>query len=186
VTPAVDRKLVLNVGGGSKVVPLPDFYNGYEHVLLDIDGTYGANIVMDARKLELWEGDLPYFDAVYCSHNLEHYYVHDVPVVLRGMFRLLKPGGTVEIRVPDLQVVFDALALGADLFDVAYGTVLWHDMVYGMSCEIVRRGEGWAHKTGFTEARLRRVLKDAGFADIQLVKANYELAALAVKPHKEG
>jgi hypothetical protein len=28
---------VLNVGGGSKVIPVPEHYGGWEHVLLDID-----------------------------------------------------------------------------------------------------------------------------------------------------
>ena len=36
------------------------------------------------------------YDAVYCSHNLEHYYRHDVPKVL---------GGFADIRVPDLQAL---------------------------------------------------------------------------------
>jgi len=30
-------KKVLNVGGGSKNIPIPPLYSGWEHVLLDID-----------------------------------------------------------------------------------------------------------------------------------------------------
>src|SRR6266446_7887238 len=41
------------------------------------------------------------FDAVYCSHNLEHYYRHDGATVLRGFLHVLKPDGFAEIKVPD-------------------------------------------------------------------------------------
>lgn len=178
--------MLLNVGGGSKTIPLPPRYEGWDHVLLDVNPHPTVDIVMDARVLELWAADLPQFDAVYCSHNLEHYYVHDVPAVLRGLHSVVKPGGWVEIHVPDLGVVATALAGGAGLFDTAYerngGHVLWHDIVFGMDIEIRRNGEGWAHKTGFTEARLRRVLLDAGFTRVEIVADFYELAAMATKP----
>ncbi len=184
MTVSTEPKLVLNVGGNGKDIPLPDYYAGYEHVLLDIAPGPGVDIVMDARKLELWEGAMPYFDAVYCSHNLEHYYVHDVQTVLRGFYKLLKPGGTVWIVVPDADVVFKALADGADLFDYAYQNVMWHDMLYGANIYVQRCGDGWAHKTAFTEARLRKVLLEAGFYKLELVHDtdNYNLAVLAVKP----
>ncbi len=181
--------MVLNVGGGSKGIPLPETYEGWEHVLLDINPRPDVDIVMDARLLELWARDLPTFDAVYSSHNLEHLYTHDVPAVVRGMFEVLKPGGWVEVHVPDLAVVFRALANGAGLYDIAYecngGVVVWHDMLYGMSMEIRRHHEGWAHKTGFTEARLRRVLLDAGFIRAELATPvnEFELAMVATKPN---
>ncbi len=94
----------------------------------------------------------------------------------------------MDVHVPDLAVVARALADGAGLYDVAYechvGHVVWHDMLYGMSMEIRRCGEGWAHKTAFTEARLRRVLLDAGFVRVEEgepVNA-FELAMMAIKP----
>jgi predicted SAM-dependent methyltransferase len=42
---------------------------------------------------------------VYCSHNLEHYYHHEVPRVLAGSLHVLKPHGFAEIRVPDVEAV---------------------------------------------------------------------------------
>jgi hypothetical protein len=67
-------KRVLNVGGNSKSIPLPPHFSGYKHVLLDIDPKSSADIVCDARRLSELEKEE--FDAVYCSHNLEHYYRH--------------------------------------------------------------------------------------------------------------
>ena len=93
-------KRLLNVGGGSKSIQLPPEYNGFEHLLLDIDPAGEPDIILDGRKLI----ELPaaQFDAIYCSHNLEHYFRHDVIKVLTGFFHVLKPGGFAQILVPDL------------------------------------------------------------------------------------
>lgn len=183
---STEHKLVLNVGGGTKDYKLPEFYDGYAHVLLDMDNSYGeVDVVMDATKLHLWEGNLVKFDAVYCSHNLEHYYIYDVIKVLRGMFAVLKPGGTVDIRVPDLLAVAQAIVDGEDIYGEtsAKDHVIWHDCLYGSTIEILRRGEHWAHKTGFTEEALRRLLTDAGFVNLQFARGrSYELAVLGYKP----
>ena len=95
----MELKKVLNVGGGSKQIQLPFAYDGFEHVLLDIDPRGSPDIVCDARNLTTL--DAGQFDAVYCSHNLEHYYRHDVQKVLTGFLHVLKDNGFVHIQVPD-------------------------------------------------------------------------------------
>lgn len=75
-----EQMKVLNVGGNSKNIQLPPYYKGFEHLLLDIDSRGKPDIVADARELDKLEHGL--VDAVYCSHNLEHYYRHEVPKVL--------------------------------------------------------------------------------------------------------
>lgn len=42
------------------------------------------------------------FDAVYCSHVLEHLALADLRTALKNTFRLLKPGGVFRLVVPDL------------------------------------------------------------------------------------
>ena len=98
---------VLNVGGGSKAIPIPPHYAAWEHVLLDIDPAGGPDLVCDARRLDTLPAQQ--FDAVYCSHNLEHYYRHDTGSVLRGFLHVLKFDGFAEIRVPDLRSVMQKL-----------------------------------------------------------------------------
>jgi len=44
-------KRLLNVGGGSKSIKLPLEYDGYEHLLLDIDPTGKPDIILDGRNL---------------------------------------------------------------------------------------------------------------------------------------
>jgi SAM-dependent methyltransferase len=158
---------VLNVGGNSKTIPLPDHYRGWDHLLLDIDPRGDVDLVCDARELRTQKP--AQFDAVYCSHNLEHYYPHDVPRVLRGFVHVLKPDGFAEIRVPDLGWVMRAVVeKSMDIDDVLYvspaGPILVRDVFYGWHVEIERSGQDFfAHKTGFTPKSLIAVLQAAGF-----------------------
>lgn len=182
-----DTPAVLNVGGNSKAIPIPPHYQGWQHLLLDIDATRDADIVCDAR--ELGRFDAARFDAIYCSHNLEHYYRHDVPRVLAGFRHVLKPDGFAEIRVPDLEAVFrkvtdGALGLEDELYVSPAGSIAVIDVIYGWSKEIESSGQDFfAHKTGFTSNTLAATLQRAGFQEVWMAQAltAYELRALAFK-----
>lgn len=185
--PASERPRVLNVGGGSKSIPIPLHYQGCEHVLLDIAEGPDVDLVMDAKELREHGELLGQFDAVYCSHNLEHFHGHEVPVVLDGFYNVLKKDGTVEIHVPNMQQVVEDLANGSQLDDIAYesaaGPIMYRDMMFGYSREIEESGNDfYAHKTAFTEARLNKVLEAAGFVDVQtFTDEHFNLAATARK-----
>ena len=47
------------------------------------------------------------FDAVYCSHVLEHLSLEDLRTALQNTFRLLKAGGVFRLVVPDLAFLAD-------------------------------------------------------------------------------
>jgi len=178
-------KKVLNVGGNSKAIPLPPQYADFEHLLLDIDPKASPDILCDARTLTSL--DAGQFDAVYCSHNLEHYYRHDVPKVLAGFMHVLKNDGFADIRVPDMNGVMRAvIERGLDIDDVLYqspaGPIMVLDVIYGYSVEIAQSGHDFfAHKTGFTEKSLLKALHRTGFSKIYSVAGNLEINALAFK-----
>jgi hypothetical protein len=178
-------KRVLNVGGNSKSIPLPPHFSGYKHVLLDIDPKSSADIVCDARRLSELEKEE--FDAVYCSHNLEHYYRHEVPWVLEGFLHLLRDGGFAHIRVPDIgELMRVTVERKLDIDDVLYhspaGPIMVADVLYGYSVEIERSGEDFfAHKTGFTEKSLLAVLNKVGFSNIYTMLGELEVSAIAFK-----
>jgi SAM-dependent methyltransferase len=161
---------VLNVGGGSKTIPIPSYYADFEHLLLDIDPRGSPDVVKDAR--ELAELEPAQFDAIYCSHNLEHYFPHEVPQVLAGFRHVLKPDGFAEIRVPDLDLVIKTyVEKGLDITDVLYeatvGPITVRDVIYGWNVEIARTGQAfYAHKTGFTQKSLAAELISAGFSQV--------------------
>ena len=179
-------KKVLNVGGNSKDVPLPNQYDGWEHILLDIDPTGNPDIVCDARELITLPPSV--YDSIYCSHNLEHYYHHEVPKVLAGFIHVLKDDGFVYIRVPDIKAVVDIMVTKQlDIDDVIFSgaspPILVRDVIYGWGIQIEQSGcDFWAHKTGFTEKSLINVLKSAGFSWIfTTCSSDLEVRAIAFK-----
>ncbi len=178
---------VLNVGGSSKKIPIPECYGEWDHVLLDIDPMGSPDIVCDARKLHSLAG--AQYDAVYCSHNLEHYYRHDCEKVLGGFLHVLKPDGFADIRVPDMMAVMKHVAeRDLDIEDVLYvapaGPITVRDVIYGWSKEIERSGEDFfAHKTGFTDRSLSAALRQAGFGEVFpfIAPEVFEIRAIAFK-----
>jgi hypothetical protein len=180
------EKKVLNVGGGSKATAIPSYFDGGQHHLLDIDPRGEPDIVCDARQLQ----DLPggTYDAVYCSHNLEHYYRHDGIKVLSGFLHMLSTNGFAEIRVPDISQVITLIhEQKMDLDDVIYtspaGPISAHDVIYGLQTEIERSGKDfYAHKTGFTRTSLSNMLLDGGFRKVFVTSEPYlAVHALAFK-----
>jgi SAM-dependent methyltransferase len=178
---------VLNVGGASKEIPISPWYQDWSHLLLDIDPLTGADVVLDARQLTTLPGSL--FDAIYCSHNLEHYYQHDLGKVLAGFRHVLKPDGFAEIHVPDMQLVMQHFVENGNdihgiLYESASGPITVHDVMYGWGQQIAASGvDFYAHKTGFTPRSLREALLAAGFAEVWINASGTEFAigALAFK-----
>jgi hypothetical protein len=178
---------VLNVGGNDRRIPIPTHYAGWEHVLLDIDASLRPDIVCDARQLTSLAA--AQFDAVYCSHNLEHYHRHEGSKVLRGFLHVLRADGFAEIHVPDLRAVMQrVIDSNLDIEDVLYhsgaGAISVRDVIYGFAKEIERSGHDYfAHKTGFTPRSLYDVLKAAGFRDVfvSVAAEAFEVRALAFK-----
>lgn len=178
---------VLNVGGNNKKIPIPAIYNGWEHLLLDIDPKSGADIVLDARELLSSPGDK--YDSVYCSHNLEHYYRHDVLKVLAGFRHVLKKDGFVMIIVPDLgEAMKYMVKKGIDIDDFLYqssgGPITVKDVIYGHGQLIENnRNDFFVHKNGFTQKSLRETLKNAIFEKIYTATEGFQLIAVALMGH---
>jgi hypothetical protein len=102
------------------------------------------------------------YDAVWCSHNLEHYWRHDLPRVLAGFLHVLKDDGFAEVRVPDLKLVVRGGAAARDgrrrrPLPVPVGPITVNDVIYGHAAEIAATGQDfYAHKNGFHQALARR------------------------------
>jgi hypothetical protein len=178
-------KKVLNVGGNDRNIKLPALYDGWANVLLDIDPRGKPDVLCDAR--ELTRLPAAEYDAVYCSHNLEHYFRHDVAKVLAGFLHVMKHDAFAHIRVPDLGELMQVVAeKKLDIDDVLYtspaGPITVRDVIYGYGVEIERSGHDYyAHKTGFTRKSLIAVLRQAGFSHVYTGTGKLEIAAFAFK-----
>lgn len=186
------NKRVLNVGGNNKAIPLPEYYRNYNHHLLDIDPAGQPDIVADARSL--FHIPRASYDAIYCSHNLEHYIRHHASQVLTGFWHIIKPSGFVEIRVPDLLEVMERVVRrGLDLDSVLYRLVdgqpiLVHDVLYGFGLQMEASGEEfYAHRCGFSLLSLQRFMFEHGFPWLVSSRGSLEVRLLAFKkrPSKE-
>ena len=179
VEASTPRRRVLNVGGQSHGIQLPPPYSTFEHVLLDLDPTVGADIVLDVRELTSLEPQQ--FEAVYCSHNLEHVRQHDVPVVLAGFRHVLKPGGLAHIIVPDLQeLMLVCVQQGIDLDGLLYespmGPITPLDVLFGHGGMIAQSGQDYyAHRTGFSRRTLANVVEASGLGPMFCQQGNLEL-----------
>ena len=179
-------KRVLNVGGGNKKVAIPPYYGNWEHLLLDIDPVVSPDVCMDARELSSLPAEQ--YDAIYCSHNLEHYFSHDVQRVLSGFSHVLKSDGFAEVRVPDIGAVMrEVVEKNLDIDDVLYnsgmGPILVKDVLYGYGKQIEESGvDFYAHKTGFTRKSLANAFKRSGFTVVVSVPGrNREIAFIGFK-----
>jgi hypothetical protein len=175
--------IVLNVGGGP-TRSLPSEYDGWKQHLLDIDPSVNPDVCCDAKEMgNLAPED---YDAVYCSHNLEHFYAHDVPVVLSGFMHVLKSGGFVHISVPNIKNLMQSMLAGnLDINDVWYragdNPITFHDVLYGWSAAMNKGNLFYSHKCGFTPLSLSKALNDAGFDKVRVLDQGANITAVGYK-----
>jgi predicted SAM-dependent methyltransferase len=180
-------KRVLNAGcGANEPNRLHPFFRdqSWTEVRLDIDARVKPDIqgsIADLSKLN----DAS-FDAIWCSHNLEHLLPHEVGSAIAGFRRVLKPDGFVVITSPDLEAIAE-LVVDGRLEDVAYqspaGPITALDMIYGHARSIEHGNHFMAHHTGFTTERLGRLLVEGGFVEALVMKGTgFDLWALGLMP----
>jgi predicted SAM-dependent methyltransferase len=104
--------------------------------------------------------DLPYLDntvdEIWSSHLLEHLYKKQVAPTLKEWYRVLKTGGKLTVRVPDLEWCCN--------WWLSHQTMGWDlDIIYGGQSR-----EGEAHHTGFNEKIMKDYLHEAKFRIIKM------------------
>lgn len=162
--------LHVGCGGDSR----PEWLSQYVETRLDIDPRHDPDIV--ASMVEL--GEIGPFDAVYCSHALEHLFPHEVETALSEFQRVLKPGGVAYIFVPDLEGVD---ATDEVLFDSPAGKITGLDLIYGLR-HALKDQPYMAHKTGFMLDTLFCSLTKAGFSRVKVDRHScHNLFGVAIK-----
>ena len=176
---------VLHIGCNRKDKSfLPETLQSYREIRLDIDPRVDPDVLADMRDLSQLEDNS--VDAIFSSHNIEHIFIHEVVPTLTGWHRVLRPGGFLDLRCPDIELACRMLLeKGAleNLYTSPAGPVTAIDIIYGLTNSIRRGNTFMAHNCGFTEDVLSACLKRAGFrrGKIDRNAARYELRALVYK-----
>jgi SAM-dependent methyltransferase len=172
--PQTGDKTVLVAGSGPD--SLPDWVEqGYKPVRLDIEPRTNPDIVASMTAM----GDIGPYDVVFCSHALEHLYPHEVYQALTEFLRVLKPGGTAVIMVPDLEDVrpTEDILTGFPNNNKLCGLHLY----YG-DFEQIAEFPYMAHHCGFIADTLKHALEVAGFKFVRACRlAHYNLMGIGVK-----
>ena len=125
---------------------------------LDLRKTSSVDVVADARMLPFRDEA---FDYIYSSHLLEHFSHREVKNVLVEWVRVLKTGGTIEIRCPDLRA-------RAFLF---FLNPSWQNVrnIYG-----AQDSPENTHKCGFSFGLLKGLLESVGIKDVKRIIKGYK------------
>jgi SAM-dependent methyltransferase len=79
---------------------LPSKYHGWMNSYIEATGK-AVMLKHDCRKkLEFPDNSV---DHILCSHFLEHVYPQETKFILNDFLRVLKPGGTLHVIVPDIE-----------------------------------------------------------------------------------
>lgn len=175
-------KLLLHAGCGPAINKPPSDFQAYKEIRLDADRNVQPDIVASIVAMPMIKDGG--FDAIFCSHTLEHLYSFEVALALREFARVLVRGGLLRIHVPDLQSIGGKLALD-ELDHVAYispcGPIAPIDMIYGHQGAIGAGNLFMAHKTGFTKGVMTRALERAGFGMVHVRRDSFEMEVNAQK-----
>ena len=95
---------------------------------------------------------------IYSSHMLEYWDRVEVMAVLQEWRRVLKPGGTLRLAVPDFDKLLEVYAKTGDLNRIL--GPLFGRMDVGLEKPIY-------HKTTYTFDTMKSLLESAGFADVR-------------------
>lgn len=136
----------------------------WRELRVDLDPDTQPDVVADIRDMQgVATGSM---DALYSSHNIEHFFAHEIEQVLGGFRRVLKPDGFLVITCPDLQSICQLVAEDK-LLDTAYdsnaGPITPLDVLYGHRASLAQGKHFMAHRCGFTLKVLMGTLQAAGF-----------------------
>jgi len=124
-------------------------------------------------------------DLLYSSHSFEYFDVIDAPIVLNEWKRVLKPGGTLRLAVPDFQALSELYAQTGDIKKVL-------GPLFGRMEIVTENGNKKIfHKTACEFNSLEKLLNSCGFSDVKryrwqdTIHKEYDDHSQAYFPHMD-
>lgn len=149
---------------------------------MDILELENVDIVQDITKPP-YEFDDDSVDEIVCHEVLEHISFRELPKVLEEFYRILKPGGTCNIQVPDIGAMCEFYYKGQvddiiphkpqstqEALDLQQETgKMVNPIRWKMALAGAQKHKYDFHLNHFTKESLGRALLDAGFLNIEFV-----------------
>lgn len=170
----MDKQVKLHLGSGKR------YLAGYHH--RDITDYSHTDSIGSIGDLSIFNDEQ--VDEIYCSHALEYLNRSEALAALKEWYRVMRPGGTVKIAVPDFQALLRIYSLTGRL-----GTIL--GPLFGQMDS--DQGSIY-HRTTYDIADLTQILESAGFSKINsydpvsflsAVDPDYDDHSLAFFPHMD-
>jgi predicted SAM-dependent methyltransferase len=141
-------------------------YRKDDWINIDIEHQQDVNVLGDAIALPFKTGSI---EEIHCVHVLEHVTRDKSSLMLGEMYRVLKPGGSAYVEVPDFKGTVEFLHQAFEEGDI--GAIhIWTTSVYGKN-----EREGMAHHWGFYEGLLRREMRGQGFKNVDRLTAREDM-----------
>ncbi len=150
------NKKITGVHLGSGNIHIKDFYN------LDTDYFINTDIVAGVEKLKFKDNSV---DTIYNSHVFEHTDRKKATAILKEWFRILAPGGTLYIALPNLEYLFTTYLENIKNYDNEKNRAL-----ADKACRIVYGGQTNRydfHFNGYSFPTLKFLLEQTGFHNIE-------------------
>ncbi|AFY77445.1 MAG: methyltransferase domain-containing protein [Hydrococcus sp. C42_A2020_068] len=151
---ASGKPLKIHLGCGD------DYFPGY--VNIDAYPESKADLIMDSKNLTLFPDNCA--EIIESYHFFEHLQLHEARESLKEWFRILQPGGTVVIELPNLAVC--AQEIGKH-FNPKDGVDLAMAGIFSYPALVAEQGYGMIHKWGWTPETLGAELSAVGFVEVQ-------------------
>jgi predicted SAM-dependent methyltransferase len=145
-----DHPRHLHLGCGERRAP------GFCNV--DITQNRSVDVVDNVATLRRFPDN--YAESIYASHVLEHFSHDEAPQVLATWYRVLKPGGTIRISVPDIDRIVKIYVKNWNHFQTN-GNSPWIGLIYGGQTDAYD-----FHKTGWNFCWMSHVMRKVGYVDI--------------------
>ncbi len=169
--------LTLNVGSGNRTYK--EYPPGYKCINFDIrENLVHIDEVGDVKDLSRFNDE--HFDYILASDIIEHFKISEVDLVLKEWVRVLKTGGTIEFRLPNLEAIATDYIKRkdenrTDMFDVPISH--YFNWLLGGAQNYCQN----VHYTQYDRRLFKYVCEKSGLSEISWTRDGYNMTVKFIK-----
>ncbi len=148
ITPTLPQgaQLFVNLGCGEQ--------SGPEYINVDVVPAPHIHYVHDIKVLDMFASES--VDLLYASHVMEHIPRHELPVTIAEWKRVLKPGGTLRVSVPNFDNLLKVYTASGNTIDTILAQLLGQEPPYNN------------HYSVWNLDHAKKIFLEQGFSEVRL------------------